>query len=155
MTEMTPAEALATLQESHRHFYLELGHDDLVAMFILYRPEDAVFVACPMPDKPAERDGAVAAVRKIAADCGDVYMYAFVSEGWALSFGPGEQVPENIRPSQSNQRVEMVSTMVCHRDGRRLSDMCELVRDWKSGKVVALKPMGVSTMLETRFELFD
>jgi hypothetical protein len=150
---LTKEEALADLNECNRAFYLEHKMQDLQPMFFLFRSSETIPVLCPFDDDRS-KDLAISVLRRKVRELGDVYMYAFISEGWALRLPPGSDPSKSVRPSKSDQRIELVTTMVVHRDGTRLSDMHELIRDWKTGHVIELKALDRTDQMETRFELF-
>jgi hypothetical protein len=159
---ITPREALDAMLACHRGYYIEAGKQDLAPMYWLFRESGEMLpvLLTSMPKAYEERNGLANIVRKQAAKLGDVFMFAFVSEAWTLPpMSEKEYRDLKVMPSQSERRIEVITTLIGHRDGTRLIDNHELVRD-KSGRVVELKPLGTHESTSTqehiysRFDLF-
>jgi len=164
MTEelMTPKQALDAMIGCHRGFYIRAGGEDLSPMYWLWRTsgEMVPVLLMSMPMKSEDRDALAGMVKARAKQMGDVYMFAFISEAWTMPpLTPEEYKALKTMPSQSDKRIEVITTLIGHRDGRRIMDTHELVRDWKTGKVVELKARdchedSVSGYVQSRFDLF-
>jgi len=138
----TPEQALDAMIDCHRAFYIERQGDELMASYILWRRNGEIVpvMLASMPKKYADKKNMVACVRQKLEELGDVYMFAFLSEGWSLPpMSPAELRALKTSPTQSEHRIEVVNTFIGHRDGTRCFVMHELVRDWQSGHVVELK----------------
>ena len=86
----------------------------------------------------AYKDAFCAAFQQAAQDFG-VERYAFVCEGWVANY---QQDPEvNRRPSEREDRREVLIVMVCNRESEVLGSMREILRD-AEGAISGLGPEG-------------
>jgi hypothetical protein len=148
---LSPEAVLRHLIERHREYYIVAGQPGADPVFLLFRKHGPP-VVCAEPvlgnGSFEERERVVQALKGKVAELGDVCLYAFVYEAWMAPRA------SDLRPRDSDQRIEMLVTEVVHRDGRFLCRAVEMVRDWQSGKVVELKEIegdrGIS-----RYDLFE
>lgn len=141
------------LTEAHRKFYAAEPNEQLLPTIILYTPDGVgTAVAFRMSDDEREKEGVCAFLKdKIIAD--DVVMYAFFAEAWAASY---DRQKVDTAPSKREDKKEVVTTAVIHRDGRKVCSLMEINRDWESGLAVLGEVDVVGDEFGGRFaELFE
>jgi hypothetical protein len=137
-------------RDLHQHFILN-GKRSLEPnpSIVLFR-EGAPVTVMMMPNWGNagfdEKEVTAQKLRQKIADLGDVWIYALVMETWSAPEG-------EVRPRDSDQRCEVILVHIVHRDGRRLSQWTEMVRDWHTGKVTELKAQ-IGKAGFSRLELF-
>lgn len=129
---MDKAEILHQIMDHHKVFYLEIENARLAPMAIIFT-RDGNSVQVIIDDLP-NWDVVELGIRK-AIRAYDGIALAFITESWLL-MGKPEELDLTIRPSDSPDRIEAVTTVVVDKEGS-LTGLQRIDRD-ATGTVTAL-----------------
>lgn len=123
----------------HKKFYADADADAVLQpmVFVVCENGDVAPIMTAF-DGDDTKDAFAAFLRENFPKWG-VVRYAFFAEAWAAVIDHPKG--EYVRPSQSDNRKEIVATVCIDRDGTQKMSTLELVRDWQTGKVIDLVTM--------------
>jgi hypothetical protein len=141
------------LTEAHRKFYAAEPNEQLMPTVILYTPDGVgTAVTFLISGDERQKEGICALLKEKISD-DNVVMYAFFAEAWAASYDRGKV---DKAPFKREDKKEVVTTTVIHRDGRKVCSLMEINRDWVTGFAVLGEVDAVGGEFGGRFaELFE